>query len=271
MKSFATKSSVTIWALVLAALAAQAQDAKQPEFEVATVRRSSPDTILDSFVPTLNVAPGTTLRIANRQLKEIIMIAYGIGGRQMDGPQWLMNPRGGVADVPRFDIVAKVPSEAKQEDVPAMLQNLLANRFKLRVHREPRQISIYALEMGKGGLTIHPVPAGSGSQSGCRRSMFGENGVTTAVCQNMTTAQLAQQLQTLSPAYFPEGPVIDTTGLTGSYDFTLQWITQQQRMEGQEGPSMFDAMDKLGLHIERRKGTTDVLVVDDAEQTPSAN
>lgn len=271
MNLFVKRSLVIIPALVLAALATQAQDAQRPEFEVATVRRSAPDTILDSFVPNLNVTPGATLRIANRQLREIIMIAYGIGGRQMEGPQWLMSPRGGVADIPRFDIVAKVPSEAKQGDVPAMLQNLLADRFKLRVHHEQRQISMYALELGKGGLTIQPVREGGASQSGCRRNMFGENGVTTAVCQNMTTAQLAQQLQTLSPAYFPEGPVVDTTGLTGTYDFTLQWITQQQRMEGQEGPSMFDAMDKLGLHIERRRGDADVLVVDGAEQTPSDN
>lgn len=257
-------------ALALTAIAAPAQEQK-PQFEVATVRRSLPDAILESFVPSLNLAPGTTLRLANRQLREIIMIAYGIGGRQIEGPPWLMNPRGGVADVPRFDIVAKVPGDAKREDVPAMLQNLLADRFKVRVHHEPRQITIYALELGKAGLAIQPAPENSASQSGCKRNLFGENGVTTAVCQNMTAAQLAQQLQTLSPAYFPDGPIVDTTGLTRAYDFTFQWITQQQRMEGQEGPSMLDAMDKLGLHIEKRKGDADVLVVDQAEQMPTEN
>jgi uncharacterized protein (TIGR03435 family) len=254
---------------LFAALTAPAEDAKRPEFEVATVRRSSPDTILESFVPTLNVAPGATLRLANRQLKEIIMIAYGIGGRQLDGPQWLMSPRGGVGDVPRFDIVAKVPEDAQRDDVPAMLQNLLTERFKVRVHHEQRQITMYALELAKGGLTIRPVARGE--QSGCRRSMFGENGITTATCQGMTTTELAQQLQTLSPAYFPDGPVVDTTGLTGVYDFTLQWITLQQRAEGQDGPSMLDAIDKLGLHIDHRKGAADVLVVDQADQMPTEN
>jgi uncharacterized protein (TIGR03435 family) len=82
---------------------------------------------------------------------------------------------------------------------------------------------------------------------------------------------LAQQLQTLSPAYFPDGPVVDMTGLGENYDFTLDWITQQQREAGEDGPSMYDALEKLGLHVERQKGAADVLVVDRAEQKPSEN
>src|SRR6185437_15967935 len=89
-------------ALLASAAALYAQNPKRPEFDAATVRPSSPDAILESFVPTLDAAPGATLRFVNRQLKELIMIAYGVGGRQIDGPQWLMSPRGGVADVPRF-------------------------------------------------------------------------------------------------------------------------------------------------------------------------
>jgi uncharacterized protein (TIGR03435 family) len=255
-----------------AVLAAQTQSAKRPEFEVASVRPSSPDTRLESFVPTLNVAPGTTLRIVNRQLKELIMIAYGIGGRQLAGPQWLIDPPGADSgDVQRFDIVAKVPDDATREQIPVMLQNLLAERFKFRSHHEERQIVIYALELAKGGMKTKPGPEGERRQSGCARSMFGENGVTTATCQNMTPAQLAQQLQTLSPAYFREGPVVDKTGLGEPYDFTLQWITLQQRDAGEEGPSMYDAVDKLGLHITKQKGAADVLVVDQAEPKPTDN
>ena len=253
-------------------VAVQAQDARNPEFEVASIRASSPDAVLDSYVPTLNVAPGTTLRIANRQLKELIMIAYGIGGRQLAGPGWLIDPPGQAAgDVPRFDIVAKVPNDASRDQIPAMMQNLLADRFKLKVHRESRAIVIYALSQAKGGRKIKPVPDGEKRQSGCARNMFGENGVTTAVCGNMTPAQLAQQLQTLAPAYFREGPVVDQTGLTQSYDFTLAWITMQQSDAGQDGPSMFDAIDKLGLHLERQKGSAEVLVVDQSEKAPAEN
>jgi uncharacterized protein (TIGR03435 family) len=257
--------------LFIAVLAAQAQTPRRLEFEVASVRPSSREVILNSFVPTLNVAPGTTLRIANRQLKELIMIAYNIGGRQLAGPQWLVDPPGRAGDVPHFDIVAKVPDDAKRDQIPIMLQNLLADRFRFRAHYEQRQITVYALELAKGGMKIMPVPNGEGRDAGCARSMFGPNGVTTAACRNMTPAQLAQQLQTLSPAYFREGPIVDKTGVTEVYDFTLNWITTQQRAAGEDGPSMYEAVEKLGMHIERQKGAADVLVVDQAEQTPTDN
>ena len=239
---------------------------------MASIRPSLPDAVLDSYVPALNVAPATTLRIANRQLKELIMIAYGVGGRQLAGPGWLIDPPGQASgDVPRFDLVAKVPGDASRDQIPLMLQNLLVDRFKLRVHRESKPIVIYALTQAKGGLRIKPVPEGEKRQSGCARNMFGANGVTTAVCQNMTAAQLAQQLQTLAPAYFREGPIVDQTGITQAYDYTLEWITLQQRDAGEEGPSMFDAVDKLGLHLERQKGTAEVLVVDQSEKMPTEN
>jgi uncharacterized protein (TIGR03435 family) len=200
------------------------------------------------------------------------MIAYGIGGRQLAGPGWLIDPPGQASgDVVRFDIVAKVPGDASRDQVPLMLQNLLADRFRLKVHREPRPVVIYALSLAKSGLKIKPLPDGEKRPSGCSRNMFGADGVTTAVCQNMTAAQLAQQLQTLAPAYFREGPVVDQTGLTQAYDFTLEWITLQQRDAGAEGPSMFDAVDKSGLHLERQKGTAEVLVVDQSEKMPTEN
>ena len=61
------------------------------------------------------------------------------------------------------------------------------------------------------------------------------------------------------------------TGLGQNYDFTLDWITQQQREAGEDGPSMYGALEKLGLHVEKQKGAADVLVVDRAEQKPSEN
>jgi hypothetical protein len=78
-------AALLLAALLPGVLSAQAQNAKKPEFEVASVRPSSPDTRLESFVPTLNVAPGTTLRIVNRQLKELIMIAYELADASSPG------------------------------------------------------------------------------------------------------------------------------------------------------------------------------------------
>jgi uncharacterized protein (TIGR03435 family) len=256
-----------IFAMLFAGIAIQAQ-----QFEVASVRQSAPEAILESFVPTLNVTPGATLRIRNRQLKELIQIAYGVGGRQVAGPQWLIDPQVARSEIPRFDIEAKVPADARREDGPVMLQNLLAERFHLRVHREKRQITIYGIDVNKGGLKVSPnAGGGSSGGGGCARSLYGDNGVTTAVCRDMTVAQLAQQLQTLSPAYFPDGPVVDKTALKDTYTFNLAWITLQQRDDGEEGPSMFDAMEKQGLHVEKQKGEAEVLVVDQIDPRPTDN
>ncbi len=257
--------------LLLAACVSAWPQAPQPQFEVATIRQSPEETILDSFVPTIDATPGGTLRLQNRQLKELIMIAYNIGGKQLTGPPWLIYPPGRAGDVPRFDITAKVPDEATRDQVPRMLQNLLAERFGVRVHRESRQIMIYSLELGKSGMKAPPAPEGEHRASGCARSMFGQDGVTHAVCQNLSTGQFAQQLQTLAPGYFREGPVVDNTGLGNNYDFQLAWITQQQRDAGEDGPSMFDAIDKLGLHVDKKRGAVEVFVVDSAEPKPTEN
>ena len=83
-----------------------AQPAGAPEFEVASIRVASTDVIRDSYTPTLNVAPGATLRMTNLRLREIILLAYNIGRRQLVGPSWLMDDAVQATDFDRFDIVA---------------------------------------------------------------------------------------------------------------------------------------------------------------------
>ena len=248
-----------------------AQTSRAPEFEVASIRISSADVIRDSYTPTLDVAPGTTLRIANRTLRDIILLAYNIGVRQLVGPSWLVDDPAEPRDILRFDIVAKVPENATKDQIPLMMQTLLADRFKLSIHRDTKPISAYALNVAKGGSKLDLAGEGDGRVPGCRRNLYGTNGVTTAVCQSMTTAQLAQQLQTLAPAYFRDAPVVDHTGLTKTYDFTLEWLTRAQLDAGEQGPSMFDAVSKLGLTLDRQKDSVEVLVVDHCEKTPTEN
>jgi uncharacterized protein (TIGR03435 family) len=247
------------------------QTSGAPEFEVASIRISSADVIRDSYTPTLDVTPGTTLRMANRSLRDIILLAYNIGVRQLVGPSWLVDDPAQPTDILRFDIVAKVPDNAKKDQIPLMLQKLLADRFKLSVHRDTKSVSAYALNVAKGGLKMDLAGQGEGRVPGCRRNLYGTTGVTTAVCQSMTAAQLAQQLQTLAPAYFRDAPVVDHTGLTKTYDFTLEWLTRAQLDAGEQGPSMFEAVSKLGLTLDRQKDAVEVLAVDHCEKTPTEN
>lgn len=266
MKRFAALVLFFTWSVC-----SYAQSSRAPEFEVASIRISSADVIRDSYTPTLNVAPGTTLRIVNRSLRDIILLAYNIGVRQLVGPAWLVDDPAEPRDILRFDIVAKVPENATKDQIPLMMQKLLADRFKLSMHRDTKSISAYALNVAKGGLKMDLAGQGDNRVPGCRRNMYGTNGVTTAVCQSMTSAQLAQQLQTLAPAYFRDAPVVDHTGLTKTYDFTLEWLTRAQLDAGEQGPSMFDAVSKVGLTLDRQKDTVEVLVVDYCEKTPTEN
>jgi uncharacterized protein (TIGR03435 family) len=245
----------------------------RPEFEVASVRIVPPGTVsAESYMPTLDVAPGATIRIANRRLDEIIMVAYNIGGRQLVGPRWLTELTTDPSAVTRYEIIAKVPADAKKDQIPLMLQNLLAERFKLQVHRESRPTQVYALELAKGGAKLENSTPNDNRTPGCVRVIGGgKDGAALADCYNITAGQLAQQLPSLAPAYFREGPVVDRTGLTGAYDLRLEWMMQQQLDAGQTGPTLFESVERFGLKLEKKRDTAEMLIVDRCEQTPTDN
>jgi uncharacterized protein (TIGR03435 family) len=153
-----------------------------------------------------------------------------------------------------------------------MLQRLLAERFKLEFHRERRDMQIFALEVGKGGLKLQESAAGDQRETGCRRG-FGQGPelTFTAECHRMTSEDLAQHLQALAPGHFQDGPIIDKTGLQGVYDFSLEWIRVQEANAGAGGPTRFAAVEKFGLKLEKRKEQVDVFVVDRCEQQLTEN
>ncbi|MGD1068537.1 MAG: TIGR03435 family protein [Bryobacteraceae bacterium] len=241
--------------------------AAQPEFEVASVKPANPDVgLMDRHLPTLNVEPGRNLSFANLGLRDLIMLAYGVGARQIAGPDFL-SPASGV----RFDIVAKTPADAKKEQIPLMLRTLLAQRFKLALRREQKEMSVYALAVGSGGSKLKESASGDTGESGCTRSSAQTPGVSAAaVCHKMTAGSLAQQVALLAPGYF-DRPVVDMTGLKGTYDLTLEWITRPQAEAGEDGPTMYVALEKLGLKLEARKQPMEILVVDHCEKVPAEN
>jgi uncharacterized protein (TIGR03435 family) len=244
--------------------------AQTPEFEVASIRQSQLSGLLINYTPTLNFAPGATIRFANLRLRDMIVLAYGVGLRQLGGPAW--TTEADTNDTPRFDVMAKIPDGAKKEDIPAMMQNLLADRFKLKVHREPRTAQVYSLEVAKGGAKLTEAAKNEGGNPGCQRG-FGNGPELSIVaeCRNVTMAQLAQQIQALAPGYFPDGPVVDRTGLTGAYDLRIEWIRVQEASEGKSGSTMFGAVEKFGLHLQKQKETVEMIIVDQCEPKPTEN
>ena len=181
------------------------------------------------------------------------------------GPAWI--------DADRYDIVGLLPGDKRPpaEDIRLMFQALLADRFKLAIHREQKQSSVYNLALGKSRLKIKESPADAGKNPSILIQPSG-TGVRLPV-RNATMAQFAAFLQRL----VMDRPVIDKTGLSGKYDFDLEFSVDGTQL-GQRLPSadsdnaadIFTAIGRLGLKLESVKGTVEALVIDRAEK-PDAN
>jgi uncharacterized protein (TIGR03435 family) len=253
--------------------AAAPRPAPMPEFEVASVRPSNPDqSYLNSATPSLRVGGDQYLRFVQITLRDLIMLAYSVGSGQVQGPSFLNGNPANPAD--RYDIAAKVPAGATPEQVPLMLRALLAERFHLSFHRDNKTMDIYALEVAKGGPKMKESVEGATGAAHCERSVGAqrEELILSASCSRMTAADIAQQVQALAPGYFRAGPVVDLTGLKGTYDFSLHWITAGEANQGVPGPTMFDAVQQqLGLKLERRRQAVDIMVIDKLERIPTEN
>jgi uncharacterized protein (TIGR03435 family) len=243
-----------IYITLLNAAAAWGQ-AAAPAFEVASIRPSPPTSPTARTPPYANVdKAGVRLRLP---LQGVVCMAYNVRADQIVAPAWLANTR--------FDIEAKLPQGATEEQIPPMLQNLLADRFQMTVHHESREQPVYALVVGKDGLKMKPKPAAApGADAPPPRTMDGcnprVNQGTTADGKGSTvtngdmkmsmhidgqkvevsietsrTTTLAEWLTTeltLVKGILGGGPsiVIDKTNLTGEYPIRLA-----QSAEGDSG------------------------------------
>jgi uncharacterized protein (TIGR03435 family) len=290
---------------------AQPQAAPAPlEFEVASVRPSGPH--VPGRIETVFLGgPGTPdperITATRITLLSILQVAYDVKADQISGPGWLAQEC--------FDIVAKAPPGATREQTNAMLRSLLADRFKLMLHREKRDFPAWDLVVAKGGSklkeTAYPdakqpgpgegVPAMAlpldqdgfpkfppGQRGGAGRNV---NGVTHAAYQSLPISDLIAALSislATRDGSFSTARIVDKTGLTGKYDFHLEYSVDNSGHPagaldalptnadalsvGGGGPTIFTALEKqLGLKLERTKTLLDVLVIDHAEKAPTEN
>ncbi len=235
--------------LQIAALAVAAQvssfAAQVSSFEVASVKPVNPPA--GPHVVSLILNHGR-LNIEAAELRQIVGLAYAVQRvRVLGGPGW--------ADSDQFDITAKAESaDATRDEIRAMLQRLLAERFKLVVHRETKEVPAYSLVLAKSGSKLK-VAAPNG-KSGIA-STVGPSGGQQTVFESTPLKVLVNMLaNTLG------SPVVDKTGLDGFYDYTFEWPDATS--------SLFASADQLGLKLEAKKEPVEVLVMDRAEH-PSAN
>ena len=226
--------------------------AQTPTFEVASVKPSEPITPAMVASGKLHAGmkiDGKRVDIGNFGLMQLICKAYDVKAYQVTGPSWLKTE--GLSGQ-RFDIVANLPEGATKEQVPQMLQALLAERFKLAIHRESKDQAAYAMVVGKGGLKIEESqpPAASPDASAPNPAVTGSSSVIVSQTKGgavVSDGAGKQQKMTPSPdgksmrlemsgftmAEFAEGltplvdhPIVDMTGLTGKYEATLDLSMQ---------------------------------------------
>lgn len=270
---------------VTAVLASHAQvgiDAS-PAFEVATVKPTAPFPG-GGFVVAMRGGPGSADpgRIAYNgvPLERLLVIAYGVKVSEIVGPDWL--------GTERYDVSAKFPPATTREQFTKMLQQLLIEQLGLKLHRETRVTPIYALTVMPGGHKLKDATAptaiapGKGAHSGTAFAPSEARMIVTATTQTMARFAEALSLRL-------DRKVVDMTGLSGNYDFRLEWpldsAGQPKALDGSTsvGPAsarlpmevftgLFGALrTQAGLRLDSRKEDVEVLVVDHISKTPVGN
>jgi uncharacterized protein (TIGR03435 family) len=253
------------------------------KFEVASIKPSDLNASSPMWVG-MTADPGM-VRYTNITLRDCIRAAYRVRDFQIQAPPWMSGAR--------FEITAKLASGASLDQIPEMLQALLAERFKLTLRRDSREQSVYALIVGKGGANMKPAqvipdartPTAVGPDGKPRPPLmfkFVSTGVHPAVQLTAPTATLASFVEVMSR--FTERPVVDLTGIAGQFDLNLTFASETTRSipmggppvpatgeSSEPAPSVFEAVQKYGLKLERRKAPMELLTVTHIEKTPTEN
>jgi uncharacterized protein (TIGR03435 family) len=286
----------TLRLALLAGLAPLAFAQAPPQFEVASIKPSAPSA--DMRVNLGYHVDGAMVTCSRLTLLDYIRMAWQIKDFQISGPEWLKS--GG----DRFDIVGRLPEGGKPDQVRDMLKALLIERFHLQFHNESKDFPVYALVVLKSGIhmtenavddsDIKGKPptevAASGGPEGVAIKLgkgsfnFGNNTLQVTKLDMPNFANVLTR--------FVDRPVVDMTGLTGTYDFSFK-LTDEDYMVMQiraglsagvpmppqalkmldipSGDSLHSGLQSVGLKLDPRKAPLPVLVIDKADKTPTDN
>jgi uncharacterized protein (TIGR03435 family) len=307
--------SGVVFACAVFAQPAPQAPAKKLEFEVASVRASPPLPSSNGTVTIMGLrgGPGSTdpERLSGKiDLRNALLRAFGVPYDQLTGPEWMQTEH--------YDFSAIVPPGTTPEQFNVMLQNLLVERFQITMHTAKKDFAVYEVVVGKGGLkmklsTADPAPQGptradpavlqdralqmlaqlrAGNGAGLDRDGFptlpddnhpaqrtvgtGTKTVVSARGQSMATV-----VDTLQRGMGAGARMIDKTGVTGLYDFNLQFsrpgaLTAAAPAAGAADPEdapdlVTAAQSQLGLKLDKTTAPFDVLVIDHIEKTPTDN
>jgi uncharacterized protein (TIGR03435 family) len=264
-------SVVARW-LIVVAMAGSVVSAQAPAprpkfdaFDVATVKPVESDVKRGRF---FKIQGNNRFVAQDYTLKLLIAAAYSLNPKTISGgPEWV--------DSQHYDIAAITPADVRpnRDEQMSMLRGLLAERFKLSFHREQREFSIYALGLAKGGPKLKASTAAPDTPPAVISTVY--PGRILLPARNVTMGDLTSMMQRA----MLDRPVVDRTGLTGRYDFDLEWAPDETQFGGDIPPAPSDSQvaplfvalqEQLGLKLEATRGMVDALVVDKAEK-PTAD
>jgi uncharacterized protein (TIGR03435 family) len=282
---------------ILAILLVSSAFAQSPQFEVASIKPFDPSA-QGQVLGGLHV-DGAQIRAAGLSLRDLLAMAYKIKATLISGPDWTASAR--------FDISATLPAGSTPAQLPEMVQALLADRFQMKVHKDKKEFPIYALLVAKGGLKMKEVPPSSDADKDEPKAARGVtstgvgnginvnygNGISCTFANNRFEAhKLTMAIFAGNLERFADRQIVDMTGLTVPYDFAFDVMPEdyramllrsavwagvnlppeaQKMLDDSSPAALGDALQQIGLKLEARKAPLDVLVIDDALKTPTAN
>ena len=223
-----------------------------PTFEVATVKLSGPEVTTRHFT-----IQGRRFLTFHTSLADLIQFAYGLHPRQIvGGPEWL--------ETSRFDVVglASGDQEPTEPEWMKMMANLIAERFHLRFHLEKRELAVYAIRADQGGPNLKSTDSGPNAMPS-----LGFRGRGELVARNASLNDLAWELQSA----VLDRPVVDQSGLTKRFDFTLSWTPDEfqtpalagETRTAETAPNLFTAIrQQLGLRLTSTRSIVDAMVIE---------
>jgi uncharacterized protein (TIGR03435 family) len=269
------------------------------QFEVASIRPFDPN------VPGQTVGlhfDGALVRGVGLSLRDYLATAYRFKAILISGPDWTATER--------FNISATLPEGGSRAHVPEMLQALLADRFHVKVHKDKKELPFFALVLSKGPLNLKDVPpdpdadpekdepvglANVGTIAGVGNGAsisYGRGASVTVSDNRIEVRKLPLWVVCRTLERYSDRQIVDMTGLTGAYNFAVEFTPEdyqaitlrglvvrginlppeaQKFLDSASPSALSDALQQVGLKLEARKAPLDVIIIDDALKTPTAN
>jgi uncharacterized protein (TIGR03435 family) len=278
----------------------EAVPAPEPEFEAASLKPAAPSDFDRMPMPMpirmrCGIRDPVRFVCTRMSLRDLTVEAYEIMDYQLTGPGWMSDAK--------FDVAAKVPAGTTLEQADRMLRHLLTDRFKMTIHRERKEMAVYALRVGPHGHKLKEAadPAGSNTEAAKEpneKAMESMKQLTESLkaAGGGSGARVSYRHEGISSLVRKLSdelghPVVDETGLKGKYDFDMEFAPNQALPavapdggpcptgidSGREGlgspfPSISQAVQsQLGLKLDATKTVVEMIVVDKAEKTPTEN